>query len=438
MSKNLEKVHKIGPIKATSLVAGNMIGSGVLIAPAILAPFGGMSIVGWILTTIGAIALALVFAQLSIWIPKSGGPYTFSKHVFGDFVGFQMAWGYWISTWCGSASLLVTTLQYMSTFCPDLIANEQFCMLFGVALIAFFTYINTKGIKESTIAEVIIVIIKVLPLVLIAFIGIFFTDFSKSFYIPDEILKNPTTSLGAMSGTLLWAFIGLESATIPSDHVENPKKTIPLATIAGVLLTAAVYICGAIVISGLIPYDELIVSKAPYVDAAQKLLGEYGSIFMIITGIIGIAGSLNGWILIQGQVPYAAAKEGLFPKYFAKTNKNGIPSGVVIGSILIVIVFLLTYQSSLVEYIKLLIDMSVLAMLLPYFYSAIAFCYLGFRKKSQLSVIEKATLFLVGLIAVLYTFCAIFGAGKELIYLCFMMFLLSVPFYCMVKKEQKN
>ena len=238
-----------------------------------------------------------------------------------------------------------------------------------------------------------------------------------------------------MSGTLLWAFIGLESATIPSDNVKNPKKTIPIATIAGVLLTAAVYICGAIVISGLIPYEELVVSKAPYVDAAKKLLGNYGSVFMIITGIIGIAGSLNGWILIQGQVPAAAAKEGLFPKYFAKTNKYGTPRGVSVGSALIIAVFLLTYQSSLVEYIKLLIDMSVLAMLMPYFYSAIAFCYMSFRKKSELSNFEKISLALVGIIAVFYTFCAIFGAGKDLIYLCFMMFLLSVPFYCLVKKE---
>jgi len=108
-------------------------------------------------------------------------------------------------------------------------------------------------------------------------------------------------------------------------------------------------------------------------------------LFMIITGIIGLAGSLNGWILIQGQVPYAAAKEGLFPKIFLKTNENGVPRGVVIGSILMSVMFILTYQKSLVENLRLFIDIAVFAMLLPYFYSVIAYGYMAVMKKSELS-----------------------------------------------------
>ena len=426
--------HKIGLVKATSLVAGNMIGSGVLLAPAILAHYGNISIIGWILTTIGALALALVFSKLSMWIPKAGGPYTFARHVFGDFVGFQMAWGYWISSWCGSVSLLVGGMQYMSIFCPDLIANQTFAITFGLAIIALFTFINTLGMKESIFFEVIIVIIKILPLIVIAFFGIFFVDFSKTFDFRSINTDSAISSLGAMASVLLWAFIGLESATIPAGNVENPKRTIPLATINGVLLTAFVYICGAIVISGMIPQAELIVSKAPYVDAAKKIFGHWGSIAMIVTGIIGIYGSLNGWILIQGQVPYAAAKEGLFPRYFAQTNKNGAPVGVWVGSVLMAIVFLATYQPSLVNLTELLIDVSVLAMLLPYFYSAIAFCYLAVTKKETLTTSEKILLPIVGFISIIYTFAAIFGSGEKLIFISTIMFLVSVPFYCFCKK----
>ena len=419
--------HKIGLVKATSLVAGNMIGSGVLLAPAILAPYGNISIIGWMLTTIGALALALVFSKLSMWIPKAGGPYTFARHVFGDFVGFQMAWGYWISSWCGSVSLLVGGMQYMSIFCPDLIANQTFAITFGLAIIALF-------MKESIFFEVIIVIIKILPLIVIAFFGIFFVDFSKTFDFSSINTDSAISSLGAMASVLLWAFIGLESATIPAGNVENPKRTIPLATINGVLLTAFVYICGAIVISGMIPQAELIVSKAPYVDAANKIFGHWGNIAMIVTGIIGIYGSLNGWILIQGQVPYAAAKEGLFPRYFAQTNKNGAPVGVWVGSVLMAIVFLATYQPSLVNLTELLIDVSVLAMLLPYFYSAIAFCYLAVTKKETLTTSEKILLPIVGFISIIYTFAAIFGSGEKLIFISTIMFLVSVPFYCFCKK----
>ena len=429
----MDKSDKIGVVKTTSLVVGNMIGSGVLLAPAILAPYGSMSIIGWILTTIGALALAMVFSYLSRWIPKSGGPYTFAKHVFGDFVGFQMAWGYWISAWCGSASLLIGGLQYMSIFFPELASSQTSSMVFGVVVVAIFTLINMRGMKESMFYEVIIVVVKILPLVIVGCVGIFYVDFSN---IPSltDIQSGSFASLGAMATTLLWAFLGLESATIPADSVEKPERTIPLATISGVLLTAFIYICGAIVIFGMIPYEELIVSQAPYVDAARNIFGECGAFIMAVAGIIGIYGSLNGWILIQGQVPYSAAEEGLFPKYFMKKNKHGTPSGVLIGSVLMVAVFLLTYQPTFVEHVKLLIEVSVLAMLLPYFYSAIAFSYLAVTYKKQLSMVEKVFLAIVGFVSILYTFSAVFASGAQMVFVSTLMFLISVPFYCFMKK----
>lgn len=422
---------KIGPFRATALVSGNMIGSGVLLAPALLAPYGQMSLIGWILTTIGALALALVFSKLAIWIPNSGGPYTYVKHVFGDFVGFQMAWGYWISSWCGSVSLLVGTLQYISVFAPEFASDTTYSMIFGLSMIWLFTYFNIRGLKETTFVGIIVFLIKVVPLVLIAFVGIFYADFSRVFAFD----KCDWSSLGSMAPVLLWAFIGLESATIPSEDVRTPNKTIPVATIAGVLITAAIYIMGAIVITGVLPQAELIKSAAPYVDSATKIFGNPGYLFMIITGIIGLVGSLNGWILIQGQVPYAAAKEGLFPSMFLKKNENGVPRGVLIGSILMSIMFILNHQESLVQNLRLFIDISVLAMLLPYFYSAIAYGYLAVTKKNELSNKEKFFMPIIGLIAFLYSFIAIVGAEKELVYLCFLIFLASVPFYCFIKKR---
>ena len=423
---------KIGPLRATALVSGNMIGSGILMAPALLAPYGQMSLIGWVLTTIGALALALVFSKLAIWIPNSGGPYTYVKKVFGDFVGFQMAWGYWISSWCGSVSLMIGTIQYISIFAPEFVSNSTYSILFGLSMIWLFTYFNIRGLKETTFVGVIVFLIKVVPLVFIALFGIFYTDFSRVFTFE----KCDWSSFGSMSTILLWSFIGLESATIPSEEVRTPKKTIPIATIAGVLITAAVYILGAIVITGVLPYEELIKSPAPYVDSAAKIFGRPGYLFMIITGIIGLVGSLNGWILIQGQVPYAAAKEGLFPKIFEKKNKNGAPLGVLIGSILMSIVFVLTYQNTLSVVLRLLIDISVLAMLLPYFYSVIAYGYLAVKKKKELSSIEKMVMPIIGLIAFIYSFYSIVGAGRDEVYLCFIIFLISVPFYCFVKKKE--
>jgi APA family basic amino acid/polyamine antiporter len=272
--------------------------------------------------------------------------------------------------------------------------------------------------------------------VLIAAVGIFFADFPRAFSAPVAPNAGP---LWGMSGVLLWAFIGLESATIPSESVKNPKKTIPLATVAGVLLTAAVYIGGALVIGGVIPQSELLASKAPYVDAAAKIFGEWGRTFMTVVGIVGIVGSLNGWILIQGQVSRSAAEEGLFPKYFLKTNKHGAPIGVTVGSILMTVLFLLTYQPSVAECVNRLINLSVIAMLLPYFYSIIAFGYMFFLNKKIFSKTEKTVLPAVGCIALAYVSFAILGLGESMISLAFVLFLLCAPFYCFSRSpEQKG
>lgn len=430
-------MKQIGAFKLTALVAGNMIGSGALLAPALLAKYGTLSVLGWLITMIGAMGLALVFSCLSVWITKAGGPYTFARHVFGDFVGFQMAWGYWLSAILGSVSLVTGTLQYASIFWSELSNSAVLSMGLGCGMIWLFTFINTRGLKSAVTVEIIILLIKILPLVIIAIAG--FALVSPSGIInPVDFKGHTLTSLMPMSSIMLWAFLGLESATVPADSVENPKKSIPIATVAGVSLTALVYIGGAIAISGLIPISELLVSKAPYVDAGTKILGHFGTLFMAITGIVGIAGSLNGWILIQGQVPASAAEEGLFPKYFSKKNKYGASTGVSIGSVIMTAVFLLTYQPTLLKHVELMIDVAVFAMLIPYFYCVFAFVYMAFSKRKDFSTKEKVLLCLIGFIACLYSSASILSAGGTIITAGFIMFLLCVPFYLMTKKGEKR
>lgn len=425
-------INKVGVFKLTSLVAGNMIGSGVLLAPAVLAPYGSMSIIGWAITTIGALGLAMVFSYLSIWIPKSGGPYTFVTHVFGKFAGFQMAWGYWLSAVLGSVSLITGTIQYASLFAPDWFVSKSIAMIFGITLIWIFTVLNVRGTVYAISVEVLILFIKIAPLILIALAGFCCVDF-QSIMHNLHTARCSTTSFAPMASVMLWAFIGLESATVPTNCIDNPKRSVPIATIAGVIITALIYIGGAIAINGLIQSDELLVSQAPYTDAGYKIFGNWGKLFMAITGIAGIAGSLNGWILIQGQMPLAAAKENVFPQFFAEKNHGN--AGLIIGSTVMSIVFVLTYQKSLLQHVELMIDAAVFTMLVPYFYCVIAFFYTLARKRKNLSKLEHFWLSLAGTIACIYSVCAIFCIKNEVIVLGFAIFLLSVPFYCLLKQE---
>jgi len=427
---------KIGAVKCTALVASNMIGSGALLAPMVLAPYGSWALIGWVITAIGAVSLALCFSKLSEWIPHAGGPYTYVQRVFGDFSGFQIAWGYWFSTWCGSASLVIGALQYISIFFPEVSNSSAISMSLGLSMIWCFTLINMRGINESMIVSVVMLILKIAPLILFALIGIFCFDSNMAF-TPLEAPQGGYKVLLAMVQPLLWAFMGLESATVPSDHIDNPKRTIPFATVSGVLITASIYIVGAIVIAGVLPLNDLIASKAPYVDAGYMICGNIGKWFMMITGIVGLIGSLNGWILIHGQVSHSAAKHGLFPQLFMKTNKHGAPVGVFIGSICMSVLFILSYTGSLASQISTLIDLSVFAMVLPYFYCVIAAICIAFKKHRDFSKSEKLFITLITTIAFMYSFFSICSAGQELVSYGFLALLLISPFFVFVRNKNE-
>ncbi len=427
---------KIGLSKATALVASNMIGSGALLTPALLAQFGSLALIGWGITTIGALALALCFCKLSEWVPNSGGPYVYVRHVFGDFIGFQISWGYWFSTWCGSASLIIGALNYLSVFCPSVAECGVISIALGLLMIWIFTAVNMRGISESTTVSLIILFVKIVPLILFALVGIFYFDSSMAFKpVNVDLVKN--LSFLSMTQPLLWAFIGLESATVPSGAIENPKKNIPLSTILGVIITASIYIVGAIVIYGVLPESVLLGSKAPYVDAAKYICGEFGEKFMMVTGLVGLVGSLNGWILIHGQVPYSAAKDGLFPSLFLRKNSHGAPIGVLIGSILMSILFIASYSGSLSNQIETLIDLSVFAMVVPYFYCVVAVICIAVKKSSTFSKKENVFIGVITSVAFFYSFFAIYGAGKNIISYGMLAFLSVTVFYAFSNKANK-
>jgi basic amino acid/polyamine antiporter, APA family len=241
----------------TALVAGNMIGSGVFLLPAALAQFGSISIVGWLMTALGALCLALVFAKLSSLIPKAGGPYAYCREGFGDFIGFMVAYNYWIALWVGNAGIAVAFAGYMGVFFPWITAAPMHTCLTSIATIWLLTIINISGVRQAGMVQLITTLLKLLPLILIGTVGLLYihptylTQFNVSGH------SNFAAITGAASLTL-WAFIGLESATVPADDVINPQKNIPRATMFGTLLAAIVYILSTIAIMGLIPNSDLV------------------------------------------------------------------------------------------------------------------------------------------------------------------------------------
>jgi len=433
------KPQKIGLLTATSLVVGNMIGVGIFVLPAVLSNYGSISLLGWVFTAAGALILAKIFSNFSkIIISKSGGPYVYSKAGFGDFIGFLVAWGYWIACWVSNGAIAIAVIGAASFFVPELATNSLMSVSLGLGLIWIFTWINSRGIKESGKIQLITTVIKILPLLFIIVFGLFFFKLENfpAFNLTGE---SNFTTLSTVATLTLYAFLGIECATIPAGDIENPKKTIPRATMLGAIITTALYILGTIVLFGILPLDVLQNSPAPFAEAAKVMGGDYGGYFVAVGVIISGIGVLNGWILITGQISMATAKDNLFPDFFKKKNKKGAPvNGFVIGGVLSSIVMLMNYSEGLVDQFEFIVQLTVIATLLPYLFTAASYALIVIEKKLHAkSWIKTVVLSALGFT---YSLWAIYGSGPDTVFYGFLLLLIGIPVYIYMKwiKNKEN
>jgi APA family basic amino acid/polyamine antiporter len=424
--------RRIGFWIATSLVMGNMIGSGVFLLPASLAPYGGISILGWVFTATGALLLALSFARFSRILPRTGGPYAYTREAFGDFAAFLVAWTHWIASTTGNAAIATAFVGYLGVFLPGLSAPAV-SALSALVVIWLLTGVNALGVRETGIVQLVTTVLKLTPLVLISLFGLF--HFQAAHFQPfNPSGASPLAALTATATLTLWAFVGIESATIPAENVRDPSRTIFRATVAGTIATAAVYILSTMAVMGVIPLDRLAVSTAPFADAASRLWGGPAAYLVAVGAAISSFGALNGWILMQAQVPMAAARDGLFPAFFGKLSRRGTPvMGLIVSSSLVTVLMAMNFTKGLVERFTFIILLSTLATLIPYLFTAAA--ELAVRLRAPRTAGEGVTatagrgVVILALLAFLYAFWAIGGAGQEAVYWGFLLLLAGIPVY---------
>ncbi len=439
-SETTQQRRPLGLLASMALVVGNMIGSGIFLLPAALASFGGISIVGWLFTAAGAMFLALLFARLAAMVPKVGGPYAYTRLGFGDFAGFWIAWGYWISVWTGNAAIAVALVGYLQGVFPILGTYHWLSALVAVGLIWLVTWINVMGIKQAGVFQVITTIMKLMPLVAMATLGLFWINWSH--FTPFNVGgQSPLAAITGAATLTLWAFLGVESATIPADDVEKPDKTIPRATVLGTIVTALVYILSTVAVMGIIPLAKLGNSSAPFADAAGSIWGKWAYYAVVIGAVISCLGNLNGFTLIQGQVPMAAARDRLFPKLFGRMSKTGVPAlGIAISSVLVTFLLVFNYSGSgsLVQIFSFIILLATLTTLVPY-----AFCAMS---ELMILIINRAMFngkcllgsSVIAIVAFAYSVWTVIGSGAQTVLYGFVLLLLGVPAYVWMRKQQAD
>lgn len=427
------KTKKLGLWMVTALVVGNMIGSGIFLLPASLGPYGGISIIGWLVSAGGAVLMALVFARLARIVKKSGGPYTFTREGFGEFPGFLVAWGYWISIWTTNAAITVAFVSYMTVFWPALGGEPVLAAAFGLVTLWGLTWVNVLGVHTAGLVQLVTTVLKILPLFAIAAFGLFYLDTSN--FVP----LNPSgqSAFSAVTATValtLWAFLGLESGTTPAEHVIEPERTIPRATILGTLGTATIYVLGTVAVMGVIRPEVLATSNAPFADAAEAMWGPWARYAVGAGAVVSCFGALNGWLLLQGQIPLAAARDGLFPERFARLSKYDTPAhGLIFSSILASALLVMNYNKDLVSQFTFIILLATLNTLVPYVFcslSEIMMSVKGTHRPERFAALATLSIF-----AFIYSLWAIAGAGQQIVYWGFLLLMSGVPVYVWIRSK---
>ena len=368
-----EPVPQFGLPAAMALIVGSIIGVGVFNLPTSLAVYGPITLVSMALTTVGALALALLFAALSRRLPSDGGPYAYARVAFGNQLGFANAWSYWITAWAGNAAIAVGWVLYVEHF-----VNKDHNRLISVLLVLVGLWIpaavNLSGVKNMGSVQVITTVIKFVALAFVSIVGLFYI--STANFTPWNVSGEGTiTAIGGGMAIALFSYLGVECAAVAAAKVRDPDRNVPRATILGTIATAVVYMLSLIVAFGVLPTSTLAQASAPFSDVVNAMFGgTWAGNVLAIAVIISGLGALNGWTMICAEMPLAAAKDGLFPPAFKRLSKKGVPAyGIIASTVLASIAMAVNYLGSGgATVFTTLVLMTGITAAIPYGFSALA------------------------------------------------------------------
>ena len=418
---------KIGLIACTGVVAGNMMGSGIALLPANLASLGSIAIWGWVISIIGAMSLAYVYARLATKNPQQGGPIAYAGEISPAF-GFQTGVLYYHANWIGNLAIGITAVSYLSTFFPAL-NNPVPAGIACIAIVWVFTFINLLGgswVSRLTTMGLVLVLI---PVIVTATAG--WHWFDAATYQANWNTSGTTDFHAVIKSILLclWAFIGVESAAVSTGMVKNPKRTVPLATMLGTALAGIIYVAATQVISGMYPASEMAASGAPFALSASTIMGGWAAPMVSAFTAFACLTSLGSWMMLVGQAGVRAANDGNFPKVYGEVDKNGVPKkGLLLASCkMTALMVLITAMSSgggkASDLFGMLTGIAVLLTMLPYFYSCVDLIrFEGVNIRNLLSLIASV-------LGCGFCFIALMGADSFELSGTFIISLIILMFY---------
>lgn len=424
---------EIGFWRGWSIAVGCAIGSGVFMMPTLLAPYGMLGLAGWLTAGAGSLLVVLSLSRLARRIPKLGGPYAYVRAGLGDFAGFLIAWTYWIACIAAVAGIAIAFVGYLGFFFPFITESSVISLLVALVLVWSLVALNMRSVNGSGTFQVATTLLKILPLLVMIVMG--FIHMEPEIMPPlNPTELHPIALLATVTTLVMWSFTGIETAAVPADNMAEPDKLIPRILLASVLTILVIYFLVSVTIALVVPADELLISTAPFSLAASKMMGPIGGAFITIGALVSTLGSLNANTLTAGNIPLAAAKDHLFPIRFATVSQAGTPTfSLMVAGCFVTALLLFNYTKGLVEAFTFMAMLSTLSTLMAYAFSAVAEFY--FLKSDDPSP-ERNRAVGLSIAAFLYSFFAIWGAGAEVVFYSFLLIMVGMPFYALVREQK--
>jgi len=417
-----------------ALVAGNMLGTSLYTLPASVASVAGpIGIVSWVITAAGFLLLALLYAQLGPRYPRTGGPYVFAREAFGEYAGFQTVWMYWLSAVVGNAAIVTGAVGYAVTFSPTLAESRLLQFVLAQSVFWILCAVNILGVKQSARVQKSIILINIVPLVLLSLALFKFNPANFHPFTP----KGTWTPVAAGSALMVWAYAGIESATVPAEEMQAPQRTIRLGTLIGYGLATLIFLLSAIAVIGALPNDVIASSPRPLELAVRETLGAWPAVAVSIAAVGASIGVLNGWILMAGRIPFSAAQDGLFFSAFARIHPRfGTPYvalivGCAISSIMLTLYFI--PGSTLLSVFNFTVLLANLGTLFPYLYNSAAALMLARRDRERFTVREQSRTSILALACFAFLMWTTWGVGAQIVFWGFLVLLMGTPLYIWFK-----
>lgn len=419
-----------------ALVVGNFIGSGIFLLPAQLAPYGWNALFGWIVTIGGGVCLAFVFARLAAGLPGASGPHAYVEDAFGPAVAHIVSWSYWVSIVVGNTALATAAVSYLSLDAPALATVPGLGALLAIGLIWALTIVNSRSVRVAGRIQAVTVLLKLLPLAAVIVVTAIILIQGRQETLPP--LRAEDLSLGAINGAAaltLWAMLGVECAAWAARKVRDPGRNVPRATIAGTLIAGLVYLLVSTPVALLLPAEEVARSNGPIALFVSHYWSPGLGVVVGLFAAVSCIGALNGFTLLQGEMPLAMAREGGLPAWFARTSRAGIPvRAQIVSSLCATALIAANYSRSLAGLFQFMILLSTSAGLVLYLACSLA----ALRLQQMRRIARSGALMAIAAVAALYSLWTLYGAGYDALTWGAVLLLVGILIYAAVRLSARS